>query len=81
MTKFDEFGLPEPTEYPPMPSLVRMNEQIKKQIELLEEEQRRVKIFINENNFDCTTAPWVIVKRYRDELKAHIKILKMNLED
>ena len=56
-----------------------MNEQIKKQIELLESEQNRVKFFLNANGFDCTTAPWIIVKRYREELKAHIAILKMNL--
>jgi len=57
-----------------------MNEEIKKQINLLEEEQTRVKKFINENNFNCTTAPYVIAKQYRDEIKKHIKILKMNLE-
>lgn len=58
-----------------------MNEQIKKQIELLTEERQRVKMFVNENDFNCTTAPWVIVKRYREELAEHIKILKINLED
>jgi hypothetical protein len=57
-----------------------INEEIKKQINLLEEEQTRVKQFINENNFNCTTAPWVIAKQYRDEIKKHIGILKMNLE-
>ena len=57
-----------------------MNEEIKKQINLLEEEQTRVKKFINENNFNCTTAPYVIAKQYRDEIKKHIGILKMNLE-
>ena len=58
-----------------------MNEEIKKQINLLEEEQTRVKKFINENNFNCTTAPYVIAKQYRDEIKKHIGILKMNLEN
>jgi glycerol-3-phosphate cytidylyltransferase-like family protein len=58
-----------------------MNEEIKKQINLLQEEQTRVKQFINENNFNCTTAPYVIAKQYRDEIKKHIKILKMNLEN
>ena len=57
-----------------------MNEEINKQINLLEQEQVRVKQFINDNNFNCTTAPYVIVKQYRDEIKKHIKILKMNLE-
>lgn len=58
-----------------------MNEQIKKQIELLTEEHQRAKRFVNENEFDCTTAPWVLVKQYRDALKEHIKVLRMNLED
>jgi hypothetical protein len=29
MTKFDEFGLPEPTKYPQMPKVIKMNERIK----------------------------------------------------
>jgi hypothetical protein len=58
-----------------------MKERIEKQIELLTEEQFRVKVFLNENGFDCTTAPWVLAKEYRDRLKEHIKILRMNLED
>ena len=29
MTKFDEFGLPEPTKYPQMPEVIKMNERIK----------------------------------------------------
>ena len=57
-----------------------MKEEIKKQINLLEEEQRRVKQFLNENNFNCTTAPYVIAKEYRDGIKKHIEVLKMNLE-
>jgi hypothetical protein len=40
-----------------------MNEEIEKQIKLLEEEQLRAKLFVNENNFNCTTAPFVIVKQ------------------
>jgi len=57
-----------------------MNERIEKQIELLTQEQIRVKTFLNENGFDCTTAPYVLAKEYRDKLKAHIKLLRMNLE-
>lgn len=57
-----------------------MKEEIKKQISLLEEEQKRVKQFLNENNFNCTTAPYVIAKKYRDAIKKHIEVLKMNLE-
>jgi len=47
----------------------------------MEEEQRRVKQFLNENNFNCTTAPYVIGKQYRDAIKEHIKVLRMNLEN
>jgi hypothetical protein len=57
-----------------------MNEQIAKQINRLEEEQQRVKQFLNENGFDCTTAPYVIGKEYRDAIKKHIEVLRMNIE-
>ena len=57
-----------------------MKKEIRKQINLLEEEQRRVKQFLNENNFNCTTAPYVIGKQYRDGIKKHIEVLKINLE-
>jgi hypothetical protein len=58
-----------------------MEKEIRRQIDLLEEEQRRVKQFLNENNFNCTTAPYVIGKQYRDAIKEHIKVLRMNLEN
>ena len=58
-----------------------MNKEIERQIELLTEEQFRVKEFINRNGFNCTTAPFVIAKEYRDKLKAHVTILRMNLAD
>jgi hypothetical protein len=58
-----------------------MKEQIEKQIELLTEESHRVKEFINMNGFDCTSAPFIIVHRYREELKEHIYILRENLKD
>jgi hypothetical protein len=58
-----------------------MKERIEKQIELLMEEQQRVKIFINKNDFDCTSAPFVMARRYRNELKEHISILKESLKD
>jgi len=57
-----------------------MEKEIRKQIDLLEEEQRRVKQFLNENNFNCTTAPYVIAKEYRDAIKKHIEVLRMNLD-
>lgn len=58
-----------------------MNEQIKKQLRLLNEEQDRAKIFVNENGFDCTTAPYVIVKQYRDAIKKHMEVLRCNIEN
>lgn len=56
-----------------------LTDKIMNQLELLAEESRRVKTFLNENGFDCTTAPFAIVKRYRTELKEHMKVLHMNL--
>jgi hypothetical protein len=58
-----------------------LRKEIERQLELLTEEQIRVKMFLNSNNFPCTTAPYVIAKNYRDELKKHIALLRMNLED
>lgn len=58
-----------------------LEKEIKKQIAFLEDEIQRAKEILNENNFNCTTAPWMIVKQYRDEMKSHVKILRMNLED
>lgn len=58
-----------------------MKERIQKQIDLLTQEHQRVKMFLNENGFDCTTAPFVLAKNYRDSLKKHIEVLRMNLED
>jgi CCR4-NOT transcriptional regulation complex NOT5 subunit len=81
---YENYKIIIPQEEPKQETLNKINnmgEEIKKQINLLEEEQTRVKQFINENNFNCTTAPWVIAKQYRDEIKKHIGILKMNLEN
>ncbi len=61
--------------------LEKMNDQIKKQIDALTVEISRVKQFVNENNFDCTTAPYVLVKQYRDALKAHVKLLMINYDE
>jgi hypothetical protein len=58
-----------------------MNEEIKRQIELLTEEHQRAKLFLIENGFNCTSAPYVIVKQYRDDIKKHLELLRMNLED
>jgi len=58
-----------------------MSERIKKMLAILDEEQMRVKIFVNENGFDCTTAPYVLVKQYRDSIKKHMEVLRCNLEE
>ena len=58
-----------------------MKKELEKQFNLLMDECMRVKQFINENEFHCGTAPFVIVKRYRDELKEHLKILRMNMDE
>ena len=60
---------------------IELYKEIDRQIALLTEEQYRVKAFLNSNNFPCTTAPYVIAKNYRDELKKHIALLRLNLED
>jgi hypothetical protein len=58
-----------------------MKQEIERQIELLTQEHIRAKSFINQNMFDCTTAPFLLVKQYRDSIKQHIKVLKANLAD
>jgi hypothetical protein len=46
---------------------------------LLDQEQQRVKQFINENNLHCLTAPYIIVNKYRKDLKNYMKILRDNI--
>lgn len=58
-----------------------MNDEIKRQIELLTKEHERAKMFLNENGFNCTTAPFALVKQYRTAIKEHIKVLRMNVEE
>jgi hypothetical protein len=58
-----------------------IKEEAIRQLKLLTEEQCRAKMFLNENGFDCTTAPAVIVKRYRDDIKKYCEILRMNAYD
>ena len=55
-----------------------MNEEIKRQIELLTEEHQRAKLFLIENGFNCTSAPYVIVKQYRDAIKKHFMFFNKN---
>ena len=58
-----------------------MNYEIKKQIDFLEDEIRRVKELVNESRLDCTTGVYVIVNQYRNAMKNHLQILRMNLVD
>ena len=58
----------------------KMIQEIDRQINQLEQEQIRAKQWINESGFDCTSAPWIMVRRYRKELKDHLMTLKLNRE-
>lgn len=55
--------------------------EMEKQLRFLEEEQMRVKLFLNSASFNCTTAPWIIAIKYRAELKEHISVLRENLAE
>ena len=61
--------------------MIYMTYTINEQIKFLESEITRVKELLNESSFDCTTSVYVIVKQYRDAMKKHLQILRMNLED
>ena len=58
----------------------KMIQEIDRQINQLEQEQIRAKQWINESGFDCTSAPWIMVRRYQKELKDHLMTLKLNRE-
>lgn len=58
-----------------------MNYEIKKQIDFLEDEIRRVKELVNKSGLDCTTSVYVIINQYRNSMKNHLQILRMNLDD
>lgn len=60
---------------------IAMTYEIKKQIDFLEYEIARVKEYINDARLDCSTSVYVIVKRYRDEMKSYLQVLRMNLDD
>ena len=57
-----------------------MTYEIKKQIRFLEYEIERVKEYVNDDGFDCSTSVYVITKRYRDEMKEYLKVLRMNVD-
>lgn len=56
-----------------------MDTKIKEQVEFIKSELARTKSAINSTNFDCTTAPYVLVKQYRDSLKIQLNLLLCNL--
>lgn len=58
-----------------------LDDEIKRMYDLLDAEQMRVKIFVNENGFNCTTAPFVLAKQYRDAIKRHMEVLRCNMYD
>lgn len=58
-----------------------LTDEIKRMYDLLDEEQMRVKIFVNENGFNCTTAPFVLAKQYRDALKRQMEVLRCNMDE
>lgn len=62
-----------------------MDEELKKsiqsQIDFLTKEFFRVKEVINYSGFNCTTAPAVIVREYRNMIKRQLEVLRANLED
>lgn len=54
---------------------------IEQEIAVMHEETQRVKTVLNTHGLDVTTAAYVIMIRYRMELKAHIKKLYDCLEE
>lgn len=54
---------------------------IEQQIAVMHEETQRVKTVLNTHGLDVTTAAYVIMIRYRMELKTHIKKLYDCLEE
>jgi hypothetical protein len=58
-----------------------MKQSIAELIEIVELEQSRVKMWLNENNFHHGTAPFIIAKRYRDELKNYLRIVMEDQRD
>lgn len=56
-------------------------EQIRRQLEWVEQELERAKRSANSSGLDCTSAPLVIVSAYRLRLKHLRSVLMCNLED
>jgi hypothetical protein len=53
---------------------------IQLEIQLVQEELRRVKDFVNSGGFDVTTATFFIVQQYRNSLKQHLNNLYGNIQ-
>jgi hypothetical protein len=58
-----------------------MMQDINELIEILGMEQLRVKMWLNENGFHHGTAPFIIAKRYRDELKQYLRLVMEDQRD
>lgn len=52
-----------------------MKQNLEELIEIINEEQFRIKLWMNENRFHHGTAPFIIAKRYRDELKQYLRLI------
>lgn len=64
-----------------MKTIEDLRSEMERQYTLLLDECQRVKMFINNNNFDVTTAPYQIVHRYQLELKQQLNLLRNNISD
>ena len=56
-------------------------EDAKKILEFLTEEQIQAKLRCLEAGFDCTSAPYAIIKQHRDNIKKYCEVLRMNVYD
>lgn len=56
-------------------------EEAKKMLQFLMVEQQNAKLRLNEAGYSCTSAPYVIVKQYRDSIKKYCEVLRMNVYD
>lgn len=80
-------GYPRRNDTPPDGHINKGNEMtdyqadIQSQIVKTRAELKRVKDFVNTNGYDCTSALFFIVQRYRLELKQHLNNLMDNLGD
>ena len=58
-----------------------MKQSLEELIEIIGLEQARIKMWINENNFHHGTAPFIMAKRYRDELKNYLRLVMEDKRD